>query len=199
MTFRGIDAALIRHRPHTATRSREVRDGVDLADPAWMRLGARLAAPFVCLAVTACVADSKDPPFAADAAPVEPMMDLSEAYRAVERLTELERALGALVVDGRFPRFASPGLTPSAACCSNVGQLCPSTPALWGAPAWEQLGFAIDVPQAYQYSVQGTETNVTFLASGDLDCDGIPGTLVVSCSLPGGVLNCTLTLPAMIE
>lgn len=171
-----------------------------------MRLGARLAAPFVCLVITACVADSRDPQFAPDAAAqppdasAEPAINLGEAYRAVERLNELERQLRNRVVDGRFPALPASGSTPEAACCTNVGGLCPANPANWAGTAWEQLGFAIDVPHAHQYSVSGgNETDVFFIATGDLDCDGITATIVVQCSLPNGTIDCVLTLPQMVE
>ena len=43
-------------------------------------------------------------------------------------------------------------------------------------PAWEQLGFRLDVPVYYQYEVRVNEERDAFTveARGDLDCDDVP-------------------------
>ncbi len=75
----------------------------------------------------------------------------------------------------QFP--ATTAATPAEnACCSEVGEKCQPSAALWDtgddAPTWNALQFSITDPHYYWYTFESDpEVEFTARANGNLDCD----------------------------
>lgn len=81
---------------------------------------------------------------------------------------------------GRLPQ-QSVGPTPPAGRCCEQGGTCAVDKAPWADPAWRATRFSIDDPHrySYQYEVVDGGRAAVLRAIGDLDCDGIYGTVEV--------------------
>lgn len=95
----------------------------------------------------------------------------------------------ALSKKGGIPR-GKPGWglsdTPSRShkkCCAYPYRLCPTDKKAFDHPTWRKLDFNIDQPHRYKYTVTCNtnrfEAVFTVTAKGDLDCNGVPGTLTI--------------------
>jgi hypothetical protein len=82
--------------------------------------------------------------------------------------------------EGRLPQ-QSVGPTPPVGRCCEQGGECLVEKELWADPAWRALRFTLDDPHRYSYEYQVVDGGraAVLRATGDLDCDGIPGTIEV--------------------
>lgn len=104
----------------------------------------------------------------------------SKSSEAELHLKELSRNLKRYYAEnGALPQQSS-GPTPPMSCCNNPGFKCPPDPTLWMAPPWRDLDFSVDEPTYYQYGYDVAGDSFTITATGDLDCDGEPGTYSMS-------------------
>lgn len=169
-----------------------------------MTLTQGLAALAVCLPLAACMGDD-DIPFAIDG-PIDAGIDATETdaasaiddiepLRLVRRLTEYERDLDSILVDGAFPEAAA-GFAPNGTCCGPGGvTLCPANPALWIGP-WEAIHFSVDEAQAYVFNIGSQGSSFILTAAADLDCDGNSHSISLACRIVGGVRECWMSFPA---
>jgi hypothetical protein len=95
---------------------------------------------------------------------------------------------------GRLPQAVAGPTPPLASCCDQGGQ-CPAEPGAWNAPAWRLLDFSVDGPHRYSYQYEIAEGGrvAVLRATGDLDCDGVAGTVEVRLTPTGDKLIETWT------
>jgi len=130
-----------------------------------------------------------------------PPPDYRQTYHAIQMLVALEARLPSLLVNGQFPGGVQ-GFTPGATCCAAGGVTrCPANPAAWtGLQMWDALQFRIDGSHGYVFSAFSLGgTTLTITARGDLDCDGTFADIVMTCTLPGGVVSCAVEFPDTFE
>ncbi|HEX8107209.1 MAG TPA: prepilin-type N-terminal cleavage/methylation domain-containing protein [Kofleriaceae bacterium] len=73
-------------------------------------------------------------------------------------------------------------------CCDGLGASGSNTnhcapdvsPAGFGHPVWTSLDFSIEEDSLFYYDYNGTATDYTAMATGDLDCDGTEITYVLT-------------------
>jgi hypothetical protein len=134
-----------------------------------------------------------------------------ESYATRSKQAEAELELGILkkrlkIYYGENEKFpiGTAGPTPpgSGGCCGDGGKTrCDPTPALWTAdPIWSALDFEMTEPHYFRYAYEsGDGRTVKVRAIGDLDCDSIPGELVLDGRIEEGEPAFTLTKPAQSE
>ena len=100
-----------------------------------------------------------------------------EAPALVRYLAERVRA-EAEARGGRLPQQPAGPTPPLGRCCEQDGQ-CAVDAASWNDPGWRALRFSIDDPHrySYQYEVVDGGRAAILRAIGDLDCDGVYGTV----------------------
>jgi hypothetical protein len=123
-------------------------------------------------------------------------------HRARQRSAEAPQVLTAMIEGveavwkerGRFPQVTAGPTPPVGACCEQGGR-CAAAPALWMDAAWRLLHVSVDGPHrySYQYEVTGDGQVAVLRAIGDLDCDGVLGTVEVRLTPAGGALHETWT------
>jgi hypothetical protein len=75
------------------------------------------------------------------------------------------------IMNAKFPEGDS-GLTPAVSACMVPGKRHMPNPDPWmNNPIWSALEFSVEDPDYFQYHYQGTATEFTATAIGDLDCD----------------------------
>ncbi len=96
----------------------------------------------------------------------------------------------------------SPGGVGVGGCCGGSGTSgnnanhCAAQPsAFTGSTVWSALDFEIDEDTLFLYDYTGSATNYTAMATGDLDCDGIEITYVLSGTAVNGQPAYQLTEP----
>jgi hypothetical protein len=89
---------------------------------------------------------------------------------------------------GRLPQQPVGPTPPVGRCCEQGGE-CIVEAELWSDPAWRALRFTLDDPHRYSYQYQVVDGGraAVLRATGDLDCDGIPGTVEVRLEPGDGV------------
>jgi hypothetical protein len=95
------------------------------------------------------------------------------AREADELLSELgDRVADVVRATGKVPPLGA-GPTPGASCCDRGGT-CTSDDAMWDAPGWRALHFAIDgaFRYAYEYAPDPSGAFAVARAVGDTTCDG---------------------------
>lgn len=82
--------------------------------------------------------------------------------------------------EGRLPQQSVGPTPPIGRCCEQGGE-CLVDKAQWADPAWRALRFTLDDPHRYSYEYQVVDggRGAVLRATGDLDCDGVPGTVEV--------------------
>ncbi len=75
---------------------------------------------------------------------------------------------------------ASVGPTPPLGSCCQQGEKCMPQMELWQHPTWQALDFALKDPHYYSYEFVSHENSFEIKAYGDLDCDGVYSTYVMS-------------------
>ena len=105
-------------------------------------------------------------------------------------------AESSFVETSSFPIEVS-GLTPAVACCDQPGKKCAVVSAEWnGVPAWDTLGFEMTQPFNFQYQYTAASSTVYVAeAVGDLDCDGVTMSYVMTGDATTGAPTSTLTKP----
>jgi len=89
-----------------------------------------------------------------------------------------------------------PGKPGSGGCCDGPNNHCPADSAAFLAdPIWKALDFQVDEDNLFLYDYDGTATDFTAKATGDLDCDTVEITYVLTGSSGGGNPSVTLTEP----
>lgn len=103
----------------------------------------------------------------------------AEARETLRYLAGLVRAEYA-ERDGRLPQQSAGPTPPIRRCCEQGGE-CIVDKELWTDPAWRALRFTLDDPHRYSYEYQVVDGGraVVLRATGDLDCDEIPGIIEV--------------------
>lgn len=121
-----------------------------------------------------CIDKMKDP---GDARACEHVAQVMKESKRADRGSEAMVTLTHLVnlvnmyydENASLPPSTPP--TPAADCCAQGG-MCPPDPAAWSA--WDTLGFSIDEPTAFHYSIatDPARQTVTLRAEGDPGCTG---------------------------
>jgi hypothetical protein len=94
-----------------------------------------------------------------------------------------------------FPK-GKVGPTPAGTCCGQPNAKCPTSPADWNDPVWQELEFSIDEPTIYQFSYESDGRSFTATATGDADCDGELATYTLTGTIDAsGNPAVTLTKP----
>jgi hypothetical protein len=92
------------------------------------------------------------------------------------------------------------GPTPTMPCCNQPNQKCAADPTIWTNPGWVDVGFKMDGAHQFQYSYEGSTTQFTGTAVGDLDCDGKTMTVVVRGEVqPNKQVKLTWELPTAVD
>lgn len=126
----------------------------------------------------------------------ESYMAKSKRSEAELNLNAIEKALKAEFAENASFVVGTAALTPAAPCCEGPGRKCPVSAADWlGVDVWDRLGFELTTPSYFRYSYQGTATEATAEAVGDLDCDSVTATYTLHCTAPGGMPSCTVRKP----
>ena len=83
--------------------------------------------------------------------------------------------------DNAFP-VGTAAATPAQPCCAaSPDHMCQPNAADWADGVWNDLHFKMtDKPYRFQYAYQGTATEFTATATGDLDCDGTNETTITA-------------------
>ena len=99
----------------------------------------------------------------------------AEAREMLRYLAGLVRAEHA-ERGGRLPQQPAGPTPPLGRCCEQGGE-CEVDREQWADPGWRALRFTIDDPHRYSYSYEVVDGGraAVLRASGDLDCDGVPG------------------------
>jgi hypothetical protein len=118
-----------------------------------------------------------------------------------EAEVNLER-LGAIVKTkfdkaGGFPS-GRVGPTPAVLCCNQPDKAC-NDPGAWQLPLWTELGFSIPGKHKFVYSYEGSPTQFTIKATGDLDCDGAPVEFVLTGTAEGKKVVTTWQKPKTLD
>ena len=122
-------------------------------------------------------------------------MKKSKQSEASLRLNRLSKNLKiAYATNASFPKGDAP-LTPSTPCCAGPNGRCVADPAAWQQPVWQALDFEVDEPALFQYAYHSDGKTFEARAVGDLDCDGVAITYVLSGSAPNGEVTTVLTEP----
>jgi prepilin-type N-terminal cleavage/methylation domain-containing protein len=114
-----------------------------------------------------------------------------EAHLALDKLTKNIRVYHA----EKRVLPPSTNLMPAiSACLSGTDKTPQSTQPMWYANAgWKELEFHIDEPGYFQYEWTTTGVDGVAKATGDLDCDGTLGLLVIDVSISTGNVFETIT------
>jgi prepilin-type N-terminal cleavage/methylation domain-containing protein len=86
-------------------------------------------------------------------------------------------------------------------CCGGMGASgnnpnhCAPDPVGFSDPVWQALEFSIEEDSLFYYDYNGTATSYTAMATGDLDCDGIQITYVLTGTAVNGQPTSTLSEP----
>ncbi len=99
-----------------------------------------------------------------------------------------ERARARYAQTQTLPASVGP-TPPSGSCCEKDDGVCPPDASLWNAEPWRQLDFRIEVEHRYSYEVRSAGSQLTVLAQGDLDCDGVRSTFSLTGQVRDGLLE----------
>jgi hypothetical protein len=111
------------------------------------------------------------------AASIPAFMDYMSRAKESDVTVQLGR-LGRTLVRAYGETQAFPvgdsALLPAGQCCGQAGNKCFADPAAFASDKiWNQLGFALEEPSAYQFRYHSDDgKSATVQSVGDLDCDG---------------------------
>jgi hypothetical protein len=122
----------------------------------------------------------------------------NQKSEAEQNLARLETVLKTkLEKVGGFPS-GRVGPTPAAECCAQPDKAC-NDPGAWQLPLWTELGFSIPGKHRFMYSYEGSPTQFTLTATGDLDCDGTPVVFKLTGTAEGKKLVSTWQKPTTLD
>jgi hypothetical protein len=161
--------------------------------------------PFACpppaVAVDAAIAPDAScpaPPDASCPAPPDascpaPTPTSDEALFELDRLAQSAKAY--YLAQGHFPDEVGEE-EPSTTACGTVGGENVPQPNAWTSSGWTALGFAIDIPNRFNYTYGPFGSDAaTATALGDLDCDGISITYTLNLAVGSNGPTATLIPP----
>lgn len=111
------------------------------------------------------------------------------AREAPQLIETLAAELTRLVAEGKPLPSASAGPTPPPGACCEQGGQCAVDAARWTVEPWRTLRFSMDQP--HRYSVEysplpgGPTAGVIVRVSGDVDCNGVIGSLSLRATVVG--------------
>jgi len=121
---------------------------------------------------------------------VPAFMKYIKKSRASEGKIEVQRLYNSAVIyaqeSGNFLQIQG-GPTPGApwACAGTVPTKHQPNDALWEVEPWNSLVFQMNDPHVFSYQYTASGTDMSAIALGDTDCDGITGTITISATTVG--------------
>ena len=116
------------------------------------------------------------------------------AREAAQLLETLEAELARLVAAGApLPSVAAGPTPPPNTCCEQGGQ-CAVDATRWTVEPWHTLRFSMDKPHRYSVEYAPIPGGALVRVSGDVDCDGVIGSLTVRALVTGTGSGRTLKL-----
>lgn len=111
----------------------------------------------------------------------------------------LAQELTRLVAAGTpLPAVAAGPTPPAGACCEQGGQCAPD-PARWAVEPWRTLRFSMDRPHRYSVEYAPIPGGALLRVSGDVDCDGVIGSLSLRATVTGKTVTFERTASQPLE
>lgn len=107
------------------------------------------------------------------------------AREAAQLVDTLAAELTRLAAAGTpLPQTAA-GPVPSATTCCEQGGQCSPDASRWAVEPWRTLRFSLDTPHRYSVEYQPLSDGALVRVSGDVDCDGVIGSLSLRAIVSG--------------
>jgi hypothetical protein len=114
-------------------------------------------------------------------------------------LEVLAAELARLVAEGKpLPTTAAGPTPPPGTCCARGGQ-CPVDQPRWTGEPWRTLRFSMDQPHRYSVEYAPIPGGALVRVSGDVDCDGVIGSLSLRATVAGKTLQLERTESQPLE
>lgn len=111
------------------------------------------------------------------------------AREAPQLLDTLAAELARLVAEGKpLPSVSAGPTPPPTACCEQGGQ-CAVDPSRWTVEPWRTLRFSMDQPHRYSVEYGPVPGGAMVRVSGDVDCDGVIGSVSLRATVTGKTLK----------
>lgn len=146
----------------------------------------------MCVAVSVCALAGCDSKKAHDE-----LMAKSKVSEAELNLKAIEKGLKMHFAEHAMFPTGTAAQTPTVVCCEGPNHKCPPNAADWTSnPVWKALDFEVTEPSFFQYSYDSSDGKTAVAkAVGDLDCDAVQVTYVLTCEEQQGAPVCMLARP----